>query len=151
MRWIAISPLYVVATLECSGKEQKILPLPLVHSNTKAQEHRSGYTSRIYEPSVTAMQGPALIDSSSQLSSPTNHRDFHIHMLSHSLNTSNSDPGILSGWGEAATNVMDTLPWLLSQTEHGTPIVSTSTVSCTIFQAQHDSLDGSYLALLQLL
>eukprot|EP00956_Cyclotella_meneghiniana_P022835 scaffold43575_cov41-Cyclotella_meneghiniana.AAC.8 len=41
------SPLYAHARFDCSGKEPKILPLPRVHSSTKAAEHTSPKISRM--------------------------------------------------------------------------------------------------------
>ena len=78
------SPRYALAADEPSENDPIIHPLPPKHSNTKAAEHKLGYRSLIYEPSVTATRLPGRIDSSIQWSSPTSHRESHIHVLFHS-------------------------------------------------------------------
>ena len=48
-----------------------IVPFSFEHSSINAAEHRLGYNSLMYDPSVTAIQVPLAIESSNQLLSPT--------------------------------------------------------------------------------
>jgi hypothetical protein len=71
----------VVPTIPASGvhstKEPKSLPLSLEHSRTKAAELRSGHSSFMYEPSVTATQELSAIEGDIQSRSPMMDRLSH--------------------------------------------------------------------------
>ncbi len=57
------SPLYAFATNSTSEKDPTIRPCSFEHSMTKAAEHRFGYNSRIYDPSVTATSESSAMES----------------------------------------------------------------------------------------
>jgi hypothetical protein len=66
IRWITIRPrsslLYAFATDSISENDPTMRPRPLEHSITNAAEHRLGYISRMYKPSVMATSKPLVID-----------------------------------------------------------------------------------------
>ena len=67
-----------------------ILPLPSLHSRMKAAEQRSDLISLMYDPSVTAMHEPALIECSSQLSSPTKRNERQSQVFPQSASVSST-------------------------------------------------------------
>ena len=69
-------------------KEPVSLPLPLEHSRTNAAELRYGYSSFMYEPSITAMQELSAIEVAMQSRSPVMDRLSHIQVLPQPLITS---------------------------------------------------------------
>ncbi len=56
------SPRYAFATADPSENDPVIRPRPLPHSKTNAAEHKWGYNSLMYEPSVTPTSVPSLIE-----------------------------------------------------------------------------------------
>jgi hypothetical protein len=54
-------PLYAFATSCVSKKDPNMRLQPLLHSRTNAAEQRLGYSSRIYDQSVTATSVPSRI------------------------------------------------------------------------------------------
>ncbi len=64
------SPLYAFATSSASKKDATTLLHPLLHSSTNAVEHRLGYRSLIYNPSVTATSVPVEIARSNHATPP---------------------------------------------------------------------------------
>ncbi len=88
-RCIAISPRssprYAFATAEPSENDPVIRPRPFLHSKTNAAEHRWGYNSLMYEPSVTATSVPLLIERCIQSVPPDTFMLSHSHVLPHSL------------------------------------------------------------------
>jgi hypothetical protein len=90
-RWMAIrpksSPLWLPVLGVCSTKEPVSLPLPLEHSKTNAAELRYGYSSFMYEPSITAIQELSAIEAAIQPRSPMMDRLSHIQVLPQPLMT----------------------------------------------------------------
>ena len=115
------SPRYAFAAIVCSGKEPIIRPRPSLHSRMKAAEQMLGYHSLMYEPSVTATHVPASMDSSNQLSSPTRHRDFHIHAQPHSSKTSRIVVGIVCSLALLTCDIITFFPCATVSTVQSLP------------------------------
>ena len=101
IKWIAMSPinspLYALAHRVCLRNEPTSLPRPLEHSNINADKQMLGFHSLIYKPSVTAIHELSVISFSIHFLSPTKHKESHIHLHPHSINTSIDPVGGL-GW-----------------------------------------------------
>jgi hypothetical protein len=82
------SPLYAFATSSSFEKNPTTLPHPFLHSRTKAAEHKVGYSSLIYEPSVTATVVPSEIDYSIQANPPDTDMCSHSHVFPQDCSTS---------------------------------------------------------------
>jgi hypothetical protein len=102
-RWMAMSPRssprYAFATARHSKNDPTIRPHPLLHSRTKAAEHKLGYSSCVYELSVTATSAPLLMEWCSHSVSPDMEVFSHSQVLPHDLRTSR----IVAGTGVTAT------------------------------------------------
>ena len=115
------SPQHAFAAIVISGKEPIIRPRPLLHSRMKAVEQMLGHHFLMYEPSVTATHVPASMDSSSQWSSPTRGRDFHIHVQPHSSRTSRIVVGIVRLRAPSTCETIDCLPCATVSTVQSLP------------------------------
>jgi hypothetical protein len=98
------SPCYAFVTDSLSKNDPYTLPSPLLHSNTHAAEHRSGYSSRMYEPSVTATSVSFAIACRIQSTPPLTVRLSHSHVLPHDLRTSMKVQG---AWDDDAAGAVD--------------------------------------------
>ena len=87
------SPLYAFATDSASEIDPTIRPRPLEHSMTNAAEHRFGYISLIYDPSVTATSEPSAMDSCIHDSPPVTCRCSHSQVLPHERRIPRKDDG----------------------------------------------------------
>ena len=96
------SPLYAFATDSASEIDPTIRPRPLEHSMTNAAEHRFGYISRIYDPSVTATSEPSAMDSFIHDSPPDTCRCSHSQVFPHKRSISRKDVG---SWGMSRKDV----------------------------------------------
>jgi hypothetical protein len=92
------SPRYAFATARRSENDPTIRPHPLLHSRMKAAEHKLGYSSRVYEPSVTATSNPLLMEWCSHSVSPDMDVFSHSQVLPHYSRTSR----IVAGTGVTA-------------------------------------------------
>ncbi len=91
------SPLYAFATDSASERDPTICPRPLEHSMTNAAEHRFGYISRIYDPSVTATSESSAMDSCIHDSLPNTCRCSHSQVFPHERRISRKDVGAWYG------------------------------------------------------
>ncbi len=109
IKWMAISPSkspwYAFATRSDLENDPIRPPNPLLHSNTNAVEHRFGYCSRMYQPSVTAMREPSCNALCSQLHPPAIEMLSHSHVLPHEYSPSMNVQGVWGGVASFASDV----------------------------------------------
>jgi hypothetical protein len=91
------SPLYAFATSDASKNVPTICPCPLEHSRTNTAEHRLGYISRMYDPSVTATSNPSAMESCSQDFPPVTVRCSHSQVFPRDRRTPRKDVGARLG------------------------------------------------------
>jgi hypothetical protein len=88
------SPLYAFATSSASKKDPTTLPHLLLHSSTNAAEHRRGYNSLMYNPSMTATSVPSEIDFSNHVTPPNTDICSHSHVFPQDCSTSKNKNGV---------------------------------------------------------
>ncbi len=98
MRWITMSPsnspLYAFATSSTSKKDPTTLLRLLLHSSMNAAEHRCGYYSLMYDPSVTATSVPSEIDFSNHVTPPDTDICSHSHVFPQDCSTSKNKDSV---------------------------------------------------------
>jgi len=88
-----------------SERDPTIRPRPLEHSMTNAAEHRFGYNSRIYDPSVTATSESSAMDSCIHDSPADTCRCSHSQVFPHKRRISRKDVGAWYGHTSSSDDV----------------------------------------------
>jgi hypothetical protein len=98
------SPLYAFATSSASKMDPTTPPRPLLHSSMNTAEHRLGYSSLIYDPSVTATSVPVEIARASHGTPLYTDICSHNQVFPHDCNTSKNKLGVGFCWALGAVD-----------------------------------------------